>query len=254
MRALFLSVWLATTASAHPSSAAHLHATEGVSCADTEAALRRVQALIAESRLEAAQTEIERLDACGATSFTLSLSRANLHLQRHEPEPAIALLDALLRAEPSQPGALLARAQAHAMRGDFALAADDALALARAHPEAADAWLQAADHRTAAGDPDGGFAILDEAIEATGLSLLRIEAASRHAAQHNHDRALALLDAVPVTVPVLIQKAEILDTAHRTEEATRVRQEALRLAQTLRPSPRRTAWMTALQPATEVHP
>ncbi len=201
---------------------------------------------------KAAATAARRALRLGATPSRARLALAYALLDADDAKLALATLETALDQAPGDPTLIRARGQARRARGDFAGAARDlAAALDSTAQPSPDDILEAMSVHVASGNEPGALAVADRiymrrgAIASIELVAIRLEQkAGRNAA------ALARLDRLLAQSPRhlgwLAQRAAILDSLDRGDEAVRSRERALAILRE-RPRSRRPERLAALE-------
>ena len=250
MRPLLLLLGLiGSSAWAHPSADAHLHATRDADCSDPVVFQRRVQALTDDGRLARAMQEVEAGRTCGVPAPELDLAQAHVALAAGEAQEALDLTDSRLHQEPRHAGLLRLRARAHEQLGDPQEASNSWLSLARVAGSSPQPWLHAARLRTASGQAAEAAAILEEGLVHTGpLPTLSLACARAHHDAGNPDRAHQLLEGLPATAEVWLMRAAL---TNNPEEARRCIEQARVAVESWRDSPRKHDQLAAIHTTLE---
>ena len=141
---LLLLTLLTPSAWSHPTASAHLHTQVAADCRDATRLTRTVQGLLDEARFDEADAQIQAAIACDAPKEAVALAQADWLLQRGQPSGALAVLDPWVAMEPSHAGFLRLRMRAHEALEHWALALNDAEALAE-QGRSPEPWLHAID-------------------------------------------------------------------------------------------------------------
>lgn len=246
MRASLLLVWFIGAAPAHPGADSHMHATTEDAC-DPDIRARRLGALLAEERIKAAYDEIDRQRSCELYSPGAAVAEGRLAMMQRNDETAVTLLTAVIEREPTHSGALQLRATFWHRLNAFDKATDDLLVIARSHPAAHNAWLQAWKEAASGDDHERAIAILEEGMAAVGpTERLTVMAAHEHLLHGDPKRAIELLADQPDTVGNLEKRAIAL--AKLDDPAARAAYEAaLDKARGMRTSPAKQAIVDRLR-------
>jgi len=232
----FVLLVLATlSALAHPSAAAHLHATEPIEPCDDQTRLRRAAALFDSRQLDAAQGELDAL--CHPEDEAARLARARLQLARQSPERALALVSDLRSLDAAT---LRASALVQLDRPDDA-AAELASTLARQPSLRPDDYLDAARPLADA----TALEVLELGLDTLGpVGALQRAAAERLAGLGRLDDARALLS--DDRIADLVLEGDLLATAGRSAAADRAWRQAGALVDGARPSRAMDTWRRAI--------
>lgn len=248
MRVVLAPLLLLSAATlAHPGADARAH---GEACAPPVLALKHIEGLTEEGRGTEARDALDLAAHCGLDPVDLDLARGLLLLSEGAHAAALAPLTAVVTAQPGRAAGRLALADALALAGDPAAAAEQHLAaLELSARPAPGQWLDTARLLASAGRPDEARAVLERGLAAVGPVASLIEELVWLEADVELERALARLAALPRSAAWLQLRGAVLEEAGRTEAAARAYADAERLVADARPSRRQRERLADLRGA-----